>query len=293
MTRIDILIIGLILSLWACNSDSKIKVPNEIEDALYEKYRDVDISSLEWDIIDNFFVAEYRKDRYHCKSWFSSNGNWLMTETMDLIFDKDIPNLIVEDFKKTGSTKNDVLEGYKVDFPDVASRYVLETRTSFFFYRDNGDFLKKVDGAWKNRPIVIESEVLNYIKNSHVDTLTTILDADMKSSPLHVTIFEGRSKTIYFNSPTQWLATFWEVPPSEIPDNVRKTLIELSGDRNPVKRYYVEYHVPQTFNLQSRNTLGDEKNKKNAYVFKFNDEKNAIYIDEIGEEVKGSGIIPL
>lgn len=294
------LFIGLVGSLFffsACNSESQIKVPDEIETALYEKYKDYSITSLEWSLEDNFFVGEYRRSKtgesYYCKSWFDANGKWLMTETMDFACDNDLLSKVIQNFVDSGYSKSNIIEIYEVDFSEVERRYLIQTKEKTFFYRSNGYLFKCENSNWENRPIVIDSRILNYISENFEST-TTIIDADMKSAPLSVDIFEERYKTVCFDSPTQWLATFWRIPSSEkTPDVAKEALAEITGGKTPSERYQMEYFFPQDMlmNFRSKNSFTSEENKKIVYIFKFSDGvTNTVYIDESGQEIKPSDI---
>ena len=281
-------LIGMSFLFSACNSEPKIKVPEEIEESLHNKYNDYSISKVEWDLVENFFVGAYRRSKTgksnYCKSWFDTNGKWLMTEIMELVYDIDIPKTVVENFEQSGYAKNNVVEICEVEFSDgIVSRYVIKTRTNSFLYRTNGELLKEIIGMWENRPIVIAVEILEFIKNNYDDS-SIIVDADMKSTPLSVRIYEERYKTICFDSPTLWLATYWRISSSEkIPDAVIKTL----AGKEPSERYYIEYHVPQESVLQNINTRNNEENKKIIYAFKFsNATDTTLFIEENGDEIE-------
>lgn len=266
-------LMGILFSLSACNSNPKIKVSADIENALYDKYKDRDISSLEWRLVDGFFVGEFRMDGYHCKAWFDAEGEWHMTETTDIIY-KDLPKDVRVTFESGDNGK--ARESYKVEFSSVETRYIIETKKSFFFYRSNGEQFKKVDGFWANRPIVIDGEILRFIVKN-CDPVTSIIDADMHSTPIRVNIHEGeghddRYKIIYFDTPVMWLATVWKIQVSEVPAGVLKAVKELISESNWDSVYRVEHQVV-------RSAYGFKL--KNGESFFFNDDGEQV------DEIKG------
>jgi len=291
ITTLFIILIGILFSFSACNSESQIKVPKEIETALYEKYKEYSINSLEWHLVDNFFVGEYRRSKpgedYHCKSWFDAKGKWHMTETKDFAFDNDLPTEVKQNFEGSGYNRNNIVEIYEVDFSDLSLRYLIQTKTETLFYRSNGDLFKQDNSNWQNRPIVIDSEMLKYIDENFEKA--TIINAEIKSSPLYVYIFEERYKTVCFDSPTQWLATFWKVPLTEkIPDIVQETLFAITDGKTPNERYQMEYFAPQEVVVSLLST--NEGKKKIVYVFIFSDGTDTVYIDENGQIVNSENI---
>ena len=117
------LVAAAALLLAACNSDARVKVPDDIEHALYDRYPDSDISALEWSLSDDgFFVADCRMDGYHCKAWFDASAHWYMTEWGDQVY-HDLPQNVREHFEGLGLQGR---EAFRVDFDHVESRYVVE-----------------------------------------------------------------------------------------------------------------------------------------------------------------------
>lgn len=239
-----VLVAALLMA--ACNSDMQVKVPGNIEDALYDRYPDSDIRALEWSLSDDgFFVAECRMDGYHCKVWFDASAHWYMTETSDLVY-RSLPDDVREDFEeRSGQREGEVR---RVDFDYVESRYVVEGDRAYYFYRERDDnFIKRVDGAWENRPIVISDDMLRIVGEHFDAQVTTIVDADMEGSPLRLDLCEGgvqeltRYKTMYFDTPVMWLATVWRVWPNEVPSAVLEAVRAVVDDSRWQAVYRVEH----------------------------------------------------
>lgn len=220
------LVAAAALLLAACNSDARVKVPDDIEHALYDRYADRDISALEWSLTDDgFFVAEYRMDGYHCKAWFDASAHWYMTETADLFYRK-----LDDDVREHFEAASGLHEGEvrRVDFDYVESRYVVEGGSAYYFYRESDyTFIKRVDGTWENRPIVLDEVTLGIVDKKLGTQPVSIVDADMESSPLRLNLYEGtppdeRYRVMYFDTPVAWLATVWRVwqELGEVPDAV-------------------------------------------------------------------------
>ena len=217
------LVAAAALLLAACNSDARVKVPDDIENALYDRYPDSDISALEWSLTDDgFFVAECRMDGYHCKAWFDASAHWYMTEWGDQVY-HDLPQNVREHFESQGLQGR---EAFRVDFDHVESRYVVEADRAYCFYRmSNGSFIKRVDGTWENRPIVLDEVTLGIVDKKLGTQPVSIVDADMESSPLRLNLYEGtppdeRYRVMYFDTPVAWLATVWRVGLDEVPPAV-------------------------------------------------------------------------
>ncbi len=218
------LVAAAALLMAACNSDMQVKVPGNIEDALYDRYPDSDIRALEWSLSDDgFFVAECRMDGYHCKVWFDASAHWYMTETSDLVY-RSLPDDVREDFEERSGRREG--EVRRVDFDYVESRYVVEGDRAYYFYREHDDnFIKRVDGTWENRPIVLDEVTLGIVREKLGTQPVSIVDADMESSPLRLNLYEGtppdeRYRVMYFDTPVAWLATVWRVGLDEVPPAV-------------------------------------------------------------------------
>lgn len=237
-----VLVAALLMA--ACNSDMQVKVPGNIEDALYDRYPDSDIRALEWSLSDDgFFVAECRMDGYHCKVWFDASAHWYMTETSDLVY-RSLPDNVRRHFESTGLRER---EAYRVDFDHVESRYVVEADRAYCFYRmNNGEFIKRVDGEWQNRPIVISEDMLHTVGEKFGTQPVSIVDADTENSPLRLNLYEGevpddRYRVMYFDTPAAWLATVWGVGLGEVPPAVLEAARAVVDDSRWQAVYRVEH----------------------------------------------------
>lgn len=269
-----LVLLGSLMLFAACNSNDRVKVPADIEDALYDRYPTNDISALEWSLMDGFFVGECRMDGYYCKVWFDACAHWYMTETCDIVY-KSLPETVKNHFDAIGDR---VREIYRVDFDYLESRYVIESKDKFFFYREkNGEHFKTVEGAWTNSPIVIDGNMLRYVE-MHCDSVTTIVDADMKTMPLRLDIYEvdglnARYKTVYFDTPAMWLATVWKIQKAEVSAEVLKQVEAVADESRWESVYRVEHQrVNWAYGFRLKDGAG------NLY---FNDNGEQVFLDEV------------
>lgn len=285
-------ILGILLFV-SCNSKKDIDVDQDVENAFFQQYEDA--TSLEWDIVENkYWVAEFRNDGSYCRAWYNNNAQWLMTETNELLFDKDLPEEIVYDFTNNRKcAKDNIINICKVEFSDVETRYVIEVNKDnsgfYLFYRRKGELFKTIQNYWDNRPIIITQEISDYIREKH-DQETSIIDADLKDNPRKVEIYEKKYKTICFDSFSEWLATYWEIEIDEVPELVQKALSDLAGEKEVDGQFRLIYNAsPETNTQTARKNVSINLEYPRLYVFKLKN-GTCIYMNEHGEEVQESTI---
>lgn len=266
----SVLYICIVLLLISCNKESTFYVSEEVESTFNSMYPDA--QSLEWEMIDGYVVGEFRNEGYYCKAWFHSDGKWLMTETSDLNYDK-LSSIIRHNFELRYSTKY-IEDVYKVEFSSIEARYVIEIEvdniSSYLFYIKSGEFFKQVDGSWNNRPIVIHQEILNYIYSNHENSY--IIDATMYSYPIKIRINDKNiDRIVCFNSPTQWLATYWDVAESDVSSPAQKKLTQLLQTGDKVTKIYKMLY----FEVEEK-----------IYVFEINNGSDILFIKDDGTQVE-------
>ncbi len=286
--------IGMLILFTGCQSNQDIIPSKKIENTLFEKYPDA--VNLEWDVADGFWVGEFRNEGFHYKAWFTTDAKWLMSEISDLIYEKNLPEEIIYDFETNRQCSKSQIENiYKVEYAEIEPRYLIEIEREgtpvYMFYLRKGDLFKEVKNSWQNKPIVIPQEILSYIAKKH-DPETTIYDATTDSQPIKIKVFEKRYKTICFDTPDEWIATYWEVDYNDITEAALETFYKLTGEKEADKQYKILYSTTaqeknDSVNSQKVSFLKEECTR--AYVFKYGDKRH-ILIDEYGNEIKESQI---
>lgn len=199
----------LALGLAGCNQNLNASAPDHIESALFARYDREDIySAIEWetDPTEGYYIASFMMDRFHHCVWFDQDARWLMDEIMNIAYAEDLPKeTVVKHFES--HCPEPYRECYKVEFADLETRFVIETASSHYFYREkDGDFIKRVDGAWTNRPIVPADMMLHYLDSVHPEA--TIIDATLHTQPQRMEIEErGVPFTLFFDEDNAWTAS--------------------------------------------------------------------------------------
>lgn len=146
--------IGLI-SLSACDDDDSPNppaqnIPEAVVKGFQTKYPDVDPKIVEWEQNGVYYIAEYKKlsNMEDVEAWFTTAGEWKMTETD---FGKNLfllPTLINEAFNKTDYNSWTIDDIKLYEYPDESRNfYLFEVEkagqpTTNLFFKPDGTLIK-------------------------------------------------------------------------------------------------------------------------------------------------------
>ena len=96
-------------SLHSCDNDDdeSIAVPTPLQEAFSTRYPNV--KNVKWETKAGYYVADFY-DGYEASAWFTTDGNWHMTET-------DIPYTALPDPVKSAFEASDY-KTWKIDVVD-------------------------------------------------------------------------------------------------------------------------------------------------------------------------------
>jgi len=139
-----------VITLQSCSDDDDpTNVSETIQNAFKAKYPSA--TNEKWEIKSGYYVAEFWENGKETDAWFTSNGEWKMTET-DLGRDLNLlPNEVKTAFD------NSEYKTWRIEDIDKYERqdktfYLIEVETEGkkdhkLFYSTDGTLLKSVDDA--------------------------------------------------------------------------------------------------------------------------------------------------
>ena len=224
--------IGLLgFSLQSCDDDDdNIKVPAELQNALYNKYPTA--QWVEWETEGSYYVADFYYNNWEAEAWFTRDGIWQMTET-DLPFN-DLPSAVRNAFQ------NSTYAQWRVDDVDMLERtglevfYVIEVESgnmeTDLHYSQDGILLKELTDGGGNSywpPVQPDNSVMNSVRdfiNEHYAD-ARIIDIDQEQGNIEVDIIhENRNKDVTFDTQGNWLSTSWDLFYNELPQAVSQAV---------------------------------------------------------------------
>lgn len=224
--------IGLLgFSLQSCDDDDdNIKVPAELQNALYNKYPTA--QWVEWETEGSYYVAEFYYNNWEAEAWFTRDGIWQMTET-DLPFN-DLPSAVRNAFQ------NSTYAQWRVDDVDMLERtglevfYVIEVESgnmeTDLHYSQDGILLKELTDGGGNSywpPVQPDNSVMNSVRdfiNEHYAD-ARIIETDQEQGNIEVDIIhENRNKDVTFDTQGNWLSTSWDLFYNELPQAVSQAV---------------------------------------------------------------------
>ncbi len=224
--------IGLLgFSLQSCDDDDdNIKVPAELQNALYNKYPTA--QWVEWETEGSYYVADFYYNNWEAEAWFTRDGIWQMTET-DLPFN-DLPSAVRNAFQ------NSTYAQWRVDDVDMLERtglevfYVIEVESgnmeTDLHYSQDGILLKELTDGGGNSywpPVQPDNSVMNSVRdfiNEHYAD-ARIIEIDQEQGNIEVDIIhENRNKDVTFDTQGNWLSTSWDLFYNELPQAVSQAV---------------------------------------------------------------------
>lgn len=224
--------IGLLgFSLQSCDDDDdNIKVPAELQNALYNKYPTA--QWVEWETEGSYYVADFYYNNWEAEAWFTRDGIWQMTET-DLPFN-DLPSAVRNAFQ------NSAYAQWRVDDVDMLERtglevfYVIEVESgnmeTDLHYSQDGILLKELTDGGGNSywpPVQPDNSVMNSVRdfiNEHYAN-ARIIEIDREQGNIEVDIIhENRNKDVTFDTQGNWLSTSWDLFYNELPQAVSQAV---------------------------------------------------------------------
>ena len=110
-------------AMTSCNDDDdKWSPEQQITSAFEARYPNA--SRVEWERERDYYVADFWLDNQEKEAWFTSDGQWLLTET-DIPL-ADLPQAIQESFNASEYKDWRIEDVDKLERPDMDDIYVLD-----------------------------------------------------------------------------------------------------------------------------------------------------------------------
>lgn len=235
----------LTLTLQSCDDDDdNVNAPTEVTQAFSAMYPSATVE--EWEIKSLYYVADFRNNGYKAEAWFTSTGEWLMTETF--IVYNALPNAVKAAFQESEYAD------WKVDDVDMIERngletvYVIEVEKSeqdldLYFSADGVLVRTKVEDADKESDDYLVTElptsVQTFLSTKYPDA--RILEIEKGSASIEVDIiYNNEAIEVFFTIDGEWTFSAWDVSLSEIPENARNILSSTYSDYSVDDIYAIE-----------------------------------------------------
>lgn len=247
------------------NDDIKpSQVPAAVQEAFSRTFPGVNAASAEWEYKQQaqqrYLVASFWKDGVEHDAWFTSEGQWTLTEQDFARETNRLPQVVQDAFRATTYAQSP----WVVEDIDVIRRngyepfYVIEveqgSREVDLYFDANGKLLKELqdtDQSDDNQagflPQQIPAEIQSYVDNHFRGGRIVELEREQGNWELDLISAEGYSVEIVFDAPYQWLSTTTDYRRDQIPAAVNQS----------VKSKYPAAHIDDAELLQNtQNTDG-------------------------------------
>lgn len=235
------------LQLQSCNDEDNngtIVVPAALENAFAEKYPTV--NNERWKTRGNYYVADFRLGQGEASAWFTSGGDWQMTET-DVVY-QQLPPAVKTAFEGSEYGRWTIDDVDLLERPAMETIYVIEVESGELeydlYYSADGILLKRVveedDDSIHYLPAAVPEEVRQFVEQHYPGAM--IVDAEVEDGQLEVDILHDRiGKEAVFYLSGKWMFTSWEVALSALPAAVTQAIAqapEYAGFRPDEADFY-------------------------------------------------------
>jgi len=211
-----------------CTDDDNVAPENRAHDTFREMYPDV--TAVEWERENSYYVAEFRVGSHDKEAWFDGTGNWQLTET-ELPY-ADLPEA-VRLAHEAGDFADWIVDD--VDFVERKDRetiYVLEVErgnTEYdLYYLEDGTLVKAFpdnDNDNDYLPITLPNGVSQFLADRYPDY--RLVDTDVDDGRIEVELIHGKFKReAQFTTEGDWVYTETEVGLNDVPEAITDVLSE-------------------------------------------------------------------
>ncbi|WP_270516607.1 PepSY-like domain-containing protein [Sanguibacteroides sp. AM78-02pH3A] len=266
-TRFTILILLLATTLTAtsCDKDDDNNYrPNEkVIGTFNSKYPDA--QHVEWEIKNNYNVAEFRNNGIKTETWINSSGIWYMTES-DIPFES-LPEAVKTSFNASEYAQWRKEDVDKVERADMETIYVIEVEQGNqemdLYYTEDGNLFKAVpDNDSDNYlPTSLPEEIKNFINQTYDNA--PIIDMEIELGFIEVEIWDNNRKkeVIFAAKDNKWQLTTWEIRENEVPADIL----------NLIRSRYADYLIDDI-------DYEEKANGTNVYLFELEKGKEELQV---------------
>lgn len=276
----SLLLAGFVFT--GCNDDDDDNyTPDEkIVNALHQKYPNA--QRVEWEMKNNYYVADLRDNNVEKEAWITSTGEWVMTES-DILSINDLPEAVKNAFNQTE------YKDWKVEDIDMLERFEMETmyvievekgKQEFdLSYAEDGTLIKIVEDTDNNnnyQPTTVPEVLENFINENYSGA--KIIDIEIEKGMTEIDILhDNRAKEVYFNNANEWLHTTWDISTREP---------EIQDIKTKVENAYSGYRTDDIDYIENA-----DGSKYYFFELEKGDQEKIVKVDMAGniiEEIKGN-----
>ena len=244
-------------SLHSCDNDDdeSIAVPTALQEAFSTKYPNV--KNVKWETKAGYYVADFY-DGYEASAWFTTDGNWHMTET-------DIPYTALPDPVKSAFEASDYKtwrrdDVDKLERQGIETVYVIEVENQNqevdLYYSVDGVLIKSIADTDDHENEHLPTTQLPAVMKTFIDGKyagARIVEVDVEDdkndwdfgfTEVDIIHFDSGlnrnvSKEVLFDKDGEWYSTSWEVRRNELPAAVTNTIsVEYAGYQMDDAEYF-------------------------------------------------------
>ena len=231
------------LTFSGCSDDDNSDVPEnthlvskEVQAAFNAKYPQA--KDVEWELKGDYAVADFYWDGGEHSAWFNPlSAAWYMTET-DVRYE-NLPEPVLAAHKAGKYADWRVDDVDKLTREGMETLYVIEVEKGEseldLFYSSTGILVKTVVDTGHEEdyddylPQPDANGIIAIVKQKYPNA--TIVEIEREKGLQEVTILdENKEKEVYFNERNEWMGTSWDVQVANLPEAVKKSVMEKYSD---------------------------------------------------------------
>ena len=211
-------------------------LPEPVLAAFNAKYPQA--KDVEWELKGDYAVVDFYWDGGEHSAWFNPlSAAWYMTET-DVRYE-NLPEPVLAAHKAGKYADWRVDDVDKLTREGMETLYVIEVEKGEseldLFYSSTGILVKTVVDTGHEEdyddylPQPDANGIIAIVKQKYPNA--TIVEIEREKGLQEVTILdENKEKEVYFNERNEWMGTSWDVQVANLPEAVKKSVMEKYSD---------------------------------------------------------------
>lgn len=224
----------------ACDDDDdKFAAPQAVQTAFNQQYGDA--TRVEWEREKNgYIVAEFWKDNKEYDAWYTTEGQWVMTEVDHRKDLNALPQAVREGFQTSIYSAWRVDDIDEIQRPNYTNIYKIEVEMQGqqdmdLYFDENGTLFREVTDGNDDRnegmlPSQMPNDIQTFISERYPNA--RIVDIDRERTGYEVDIiYNKQSIEVLFDTESNWVASATDYD-RNVPDVVKNAI----SDNYPGKR---------------------------------------------------------
>lgn len=209
--------------------------PDNVKETFEKMYPEAKWSK--WEISNSYYVAEFHHLDTKTEAWFSSDGEWSMTES-DLEF-RQLPVVVRNDFDAGEFAAWEIDDIDKLERQGMEDLYIIEVERGDqemdLHYLPNGTRIKTVVHDGPNTPPAdLPENVKACLREKHPSA--NIIEIEEDKGLLEISVVENHvRKKLIFDHRHDWIVTHWEIHRGDVPPAIATALGESAYSRHQIE----------------------------------------------------------